>query len=82
MSQETLFFVQSFKAGMRGKLMAEPLIKCRSDDHARLRAEALARAKGRVGALAFSVTGDPKTDDFGEPRTLAAHGRGPEEALN
>jgi hypothetical protein len=76
MSRKTLFFVQSFKAGARGRLAAEPAIACRSADNAVMRAEGYART--RVGVWAFSVEGDAEMDDFDPPKVLFQAGRVPE----
>ncbi|MCK1712331.1 MULTISPECIES: hypothetical protein [unclassified Bradyrhizobium] len=41
-------------------------VECFSANTAVMRAEALARKPGHVGALAFSRTGDPSSGDFGD----------------
>jgi hypothetical protein len=44
------------------------LIECFNPSAAVMRAEALSRKPGYVGAVAFSRTGDPATGDLGDAR--------------
>jgi hypothetical protein len=39
------------------------------------RAEALSRKPGHIGAVAFSRTGDPATDDFGDAKVIRNSGK-------
>jgi hypothetical protein len=41
--------------------------ECFSANAAVMRAEALSRKPGHVGAVAFSRSGDPATGEFGDP---------------
>jgi hypothetical protein len=41
--------------------------ECFSTNAAVMRAEALSRKPGHVGAVAFSRSGDPATGEFGDP---------------
>jgi hypothetical protein len=44
-----------------------------------MRAEALSRKEGRVGAVAFSRTGDPATGDFSNAKVIRKYGDVPDD---
>jgi hypothetical protein len=44
-----------------------------------MRAEALARKEGHVGAVAFSRTGDPATGDFSDAKVIRKFGDAPDD---
>jgi hypothetical protein len=44
-----------------------------------MRAEALSRKPGHVGAVAFSRTGDPATGDFGDAKVIRKFGDVPDD---
>jgi hypothetical protein len=44
----------------------------------RLRAEALSRKEGHVGAVAFSRAGDPSTGDFSDAKVIRKFGDVPD----
>jgi hypothetical protein len=44
-----------------------------------IRAEALSRKEGQVGAIAFSRTGDPATGDFADAKVLKKFGDVPDD---
>jgi hypothetical protein len=44
-----------------------------------VRAEALSRKEGRVGAVAFSRTGDPATGDFSDAKVIKKFGDVPDD---
>lgn len=44
-----------------------------------MRAEALSRKPGHVGAVAFSRTGDPVTGDFGDAQIIKKFGEVPND---
>ncbi len=44
-----------------------------------MRAEALSRKEGHVGAVAFSRTGDPATGDFSDAKVLKKLGEVPDD---
>ena len=52
MAQETLFIVQSFRAGRGTRLLADPSVACKSEQTARRTAERLAR---RIKDLGYEV---------------------------
>lgn len=49
-------------------------VECFNPNAAVMRAEALSRKPGYVGAVAFSRNGDPATGDFGDARVIRAFG--------
>jgi hypothetical protein len=44
-----------------------------------MRAEALSRKEGHVGAVAFSRTGDPATGDFSDAKVIKKFGDVPDD---
>ena len=44
-----------------------------------MRAEALSRKEGYVGAVAFSRSGDPATGDFSDAKVIAEFGNMPDD---
>jgi hypothetical protein len=44
-----------------------------------MRAEALSRKEGHVGAVAFSRTGDPATGDFSDAKVIRKFGDVPDD---
>jgi hypothetical protein len=65
MTEVTYFAALPFVAGDDGIAAGEPT-KCFNPTAVVMRAEALSRMLGHVGAVAFSRTGDPATDEFGD----------------
>jgi hypothetical protein len=77
-AQETVYMVQSFRAGRGARLVADPSVACKSELTARRTAERLANT--RVGVIAWSRTGDAELGDFDEdPIILFRAGRIPPE---
>jgi hypothetical protein len=77
-AQETVYIVQSFRAGRGVRLVADPSVACKSEQTARRTAERLAQS--RVGVIAWSRTGDAELGDFDEdPIILFRAGRIPPE---
>jgi hypothetical protein len=77
-AQETVYIVQSFRAGRGARLVADPSVACKSELTARRTAERLANT--RVGVIAWSRTGDAELGDFDEdPIILFRAGRIPPE---
>jgi hypothetical protein len=54
-------------------------VECLSAKAAALRAEALSRKPGHVGAVAFSRSGDPATGDFGDATVIRKFGDVPDD---
>jgi hypothetical protein len=51
----------------------------KSSPCAMMRAEALSRKEGHVGAVAFSRTGDPATGDFSDAKVIRKFGDVPDD---
>jgi hypothetical protein len=66
LAQETVYIVQSFRAGRGTRLLADPSVACKSELAARRIAERLAQS--RVGLIAWFRTSDAELGDFdGQP---------------
>ena len=75
MASQTMFFSCGFRAGRGSALKADVPRRARSADEALRSAERLSTL--RVGCVAYSVTGDPESDDFDPPVVLFKSGRVP-----
>src|SRR3984885_15739795 len=62
-----------FVAADDGIAAGEPT-ECFNPNAAVMRAEALSRKEGHMGAVAFSRTGDPATGDFGDAKIIRKFG--------
>ena len=65
MSEVTYYVALPFVASDDGIAPGEA-VECFNPNAAVMRAEALSRREGHVGAVAFSRTGDPATGEFGD----------------
>jgi hypothetical protein len=65
-------------AGDDGIAAGEPT-ECFNPDAAVMRAEALSRKEGHVGAVAFSRTGDPATGEFSNATVIRKFGDVPDD---
>jgi hypothetical protein len=54
-------------------------VECLSANGALMRAEALSRKPGCAGAVAFSRSGDPATDEFGDAKLIRKFGDVPDD---
>ena len=54
-------------------------VECFNPNAAVMKAEALSRKPGIVGAVAFSRTGDPATGDFGDATVIRKFGDVPDD---
>jgi hypothetical protein len=68
MARETVFLVQSFRAGKGTRLTADTPVRCRSEDVAMRKAETLATTK--AGVVAFSTWGDAEAGEYDEEPTI------------
>jgi hypothetical protein len=73
MAEVTYYVALLFVAADDGIAAGEPT-ECFNPNAAVMRAEALARKEGHVGAVAFSRTGDPATSDFSDATVLRKFG--------
>ena len=78
MTEITYYVALPFVPSDDGIAPAEP-IECFNPNAAVMRAEALSRRAGYVGAVAFSRTGDPATGDFGDAKVIRKFGEVPED---
>jgi hypothetical protein len=58
---------------------ASEAVECFNPHAAMMKAEALARKPGHVGAVACSRTGDPVIGDFGDPKLIRKFGEVPDD---
>jgi hypothetical protein len=63
---------------VRKQLAGEPT-ECFNPTAVVMRAEALSRKQGHVGAVAFSRTGDPATGDFSDAKVIRKFGDVPDD---
>jgi hypothetical protein len=68
MARETVFLVQSFRAGKGTRLTADTPLRCRTLDIAKRKAEDLAVTK--AGVVAFSTWGDAEAGEYDEEPTI------------
>jgi hypothetical protein len=78
MSEVTYYVALPFVAADDGNAPGEAT-ECLSANAAIVRAEALSRKPGHVGALAFSRTGDPAIGDFGDTKLIRKFGDVPDD---
>jgi len=78
MAEVTCFVALPFVAADDGIAAGEP-VECFSPNAAMMRAEALSRKEGHVGAVAFSRSGDPATGDFSDTMVIRKFGDVPDD---
>jgi hypothetical protein len=78
MSEVTYYVALPFVSSDDGTAPGEA-VECFNPNTAVVKAEALARKLGHVGALAFCRTGDPSTGDFGEAKVIRKFGEVPDD---
>jgi len=54
-------------------------VECPTATDARMRAEAMSRKDGNVGAVAFSRAGDPSIGEFADAQVLGRYGLTPDD---
>jgi hypothetical protein len=77
-AEVTYFVALPFVASDDGVAAGEPT-ECFNPNAAVMRAEALSRKEGNVGAVAFSRTGDPATGDFSDAKVIRKFGEVPDD---
>jgi hypothetical protein len=77
MAEVTYYVALPFVASDDGVAAGEPT-ECINPVAVVMRAEALSRKEGHVGAVAFSRTGDPATGDFGDAKVIKKFGDVPQ----
>jgi hypothetical protein len=78
MADVTYFVALPFVAADDGVAPGEA-VECFNPTAVVMRAEALSRKPGHVGAVAFSRTGDPATGDFGDAKIIKKFGEVPDD---
>lgn len=78
MSEVTYYVALPFVAADDGVAAGEA-VECFNPNAAVMRAEALSRKPGVVGAVAFSRTGDLATGDFGDATVIRKLGDVPDD---
>jgi hypothetical protein len=77
-SEVTYYVALPFMTADNGIAAGEPM-DCFNPNAAVMRAEALSRKPGHVGAVAFSRTGDPATGDFRDAQVIKRFGDVPKD---
>lgn len=78
MAEVSYFVALTFVATDDGVAAGEPT-ECFDPNAAVMRAEALSRKEGHVGAVAFSRTGDPAIGDFSDSKVIRKFGDVPDD---
>lgn len=78
MAEVTYFVALPFVTADDGVAAGEPT-ECFNPAAVIMRAEALSRKPGHVGAVAFSRTGDPATGAFGDAKVIKKFGEVPDD---
>jgi hypothetical protein len=78
MAEVTYYVALPFVIADDGVAAGEPA-ECFNPNAAVLRAEALSRKEGNVGAVAFSRTGDPATGEIGDVQMIGKFGEVPDD---
>jgi hypothetical protein len=78
MAEVTYYVALPFVASDDGVAPGEAT-ECFNPNAAVMRAEALSRKEGHVGAVAFSRTGDPATGDFSDAKVIRKFGNVPDD---
>ena len=78
MTQVTYFVALPFVSSDDGVAPGEAT-ECFNPTAVVMKAEALSRKSGHVGAVAFSRSGDPATGDFGDAQLIRKFGEVPDD---
>lgn len=78
MSEVTYYVALPFVLADDG-LAAGEAVECFNPNAAVMKAEALARKPGHVGAISFSRTGDPASGDFSDGKLIRKFGEVPDD---
>jgi hypothetical protein len=78
MPEVTYYVALPFVASDDGIAPGEA-VECFNPNATVMRAEALSRKDGHVGAVAFSRTGDPATGDFSDAKVIRKFGDVPDD---
>lgn len=78
----TYYVVQSFSLDRKRRLQADPPVQVASEGQAKRMAARLAQSASKVGVVAFSRTGDPKTGDWDDAILIYRDGGVPSEVAD
>jgi hypothetical protein len=78
MAEETYYVALPFVASDDGIAPGQP-VECLNPNAAVMRAEALSRKLGHVGALAYSRSVDPSTGDLSDAKVIRKFGDVPDD---
>jgi len=79
MAAVTYYVAMPFLQDDTGSPVAGAAEECQTSSGALRRAEAMSRAAGSIGAVAFSRTGDPMIGEFGDAHLLRKFGQVPDD---
>jgi hypothetical protein len=79
MAEVTYYVALPFVVASDDGIAAGEPTECFNPDAAVMRAEALSRKEGHVGAVAFSRTGDPATGEFSIATVIRKFGDVPDD---
>jgi hypothetical protein len=79
MANVTYYVAMPFLQDETGMPVAGAAEECQHSTGALRRAEAMSRASGSVGAIAFCRSGDPMAGEFSEARVLKKFGQVPDD---
>ena len=79
MADITYYVAMPFLQDETGSPVAGSAEECQNLTGALRRAEAMSRAAGSIGAVAFSRSGDPMIGEFGDARVLRTFGQVPSD---
>jgi hypothetical protein len=81
MANVTYYVALPFFQDEAGLLVAGTAEECQHSTAALRRAEAMSRAAGSIGAVAFSRSGDPMIGEFGDAHVLRKFGQVPDDLV-
>jgi hypothetical protein len=81
MANVTYYVAMPFFHDEAGILIAGAAEECQHSTAALRRAEAMSRAAGSIGAVAFSRSGDPMAGEFGDAHVLRKFGEVPDDLM-
>ena len=81
MANVTYYVAMPFFQDDTGLLVAGAAEECQHSTAALRRAEAMSRAAGSIGAVAFCRSGDPMVGEFGDAQVLRKFGQVPDDLI-